>query len=127
MFTENKFNRMVMPKVNVHRFGMAHLMDTTNRDSMINATMTDAEGLMEIMPNLDTKFSILPYKFTDDGPDDDKSRLLSCMGLSFDNTYKPNIPMDFFARQLTEEEVVQFLKLFKIESDNNDPIEALLI
>jgi hypothetical protein len=47
------------------------------------------------------------------------------MGLSFDNKYKQNIPMGVFACQLIEEDVVQFLKLFKIESDTNDPIEAL--
>jgi hypothetical protein len=57
------FHRMVTPNVNVRRVVMAHLRDTTKRDSMTTSMMADDEGLLEIMPNLDAKLSILPYKF----------------------------------------------------------------
>jgi hypothetical protein len=40
-------------------------------------------------------------KFTEDGPDKNKARLFSCMGLSFENKYRKEISMDFFAGQLT--------------------------
>jgi hypothetical protein len=47
------------------------------------------------------------------------------MGLSFENTHQNDIPMDCFAGQLTEEDGVQLLTLFKIESDTRDLMEAI--
>jgi hypothetical protein len=108
----------------VMRVDMARLRDTIKHCSMTN-DITDYEGLLEIMPNLDAKFSILPNKFTDYGPNDDKVHIFSCMVLSIDNKYEKDIPTDFFAGRLAEEDVVQFLNLFKIESDTMDPIEAI--
>jgi hypothetical protein len=79
----NVFHHMVMPNVNVRRVDMSRLMDKTKRDSMHNDIMADAKGLREIMPNLETNLYMLMYKFTYEGPGDDKASLFSCMGLAF--------------------------------------------
>jgi hypothetical protein len=79
------------------------------------------------MPNLDAKFSVLPYKFTGEGPGNDNARLFSCMGLHYDQRYEPNAKTEYFTGQLTEEDVLTFLKLFKIESKTKDTMTALHI
>jgi hypothetical protein len=65
------------------------------------------------------------YKLTYKRTDDDKASLFSCMGLTFNTKYEPKIWAEYFAVQLTEEDLVTFLKLFKIESHTNDPMMDL--
>jgi hypothetical protein len=77
------------------------------------------------MPNLDATFSILSYKFTTDVPVKNKARLFSCVCLSFENRYEKDAPTEFFAGQLTYEDMIMYLQLFKIATDTKDPIEAL--
>ena len=119
------FHRMVMPNVNVRRIDMSRLTENTEFASLTNAIMADAEKAHEMIPNLDAKLSILPYKFTYDGPHEDKAQLFSCTGLTFDNKYTKNVPTNAYADQLTSEDVKFFLKLFKINSDTDDPLIAL--
>jgi hypothetical protein len=80
----NVFYRMVMPNINIHCVTMSHFADINTHNSMTNAIMADAEGLEESIPDLDAKFSISVYKFTKDGPDENKVCLFSCMGVMFD-------------------------------------------
>jgi hypothetical protein len=78
-----------------------------------------------MLPNLDAKFSILPYKFTDDGPHKNKARLFFCMGLLFNKKYEPHVATDYYTDDLSEEDVKTFLNLFKIESNTKNPLDAL--
>jgi hypothetical protein len=58
----NVLYRMVVPNLNVNCVDMNRLADLGAHNSMPNAIMADAETLEEILPKLDAKFSILPYK-----------------------------------------------------------------
>jgi hypothetical protein len=64
--------------------------------------MMDATTVSETIPNLDTKFLILPSKFFSDGPSPDKARLFYCMGFSFDGNYQRDISLDYYAAQMTK-------------------------
>jgi hypothetical protein len=72
------FNRTVQPNINIHRVDTGRLVDRTKHDSMTNIILADNEGLEAVMTNLDTKYSIFPFKYTTDGIVDDKARLFSC-------------------------------------------------
>jgi hypothetical protein len=119
------FYRMVMPNINIRRVDINRLTDIGVHNSVTKAIVADAEALEEMLPNLDTKFSILPYKLIDDGPHKNKASLFSFMGISFDNKYEPHIATDYYADDLSEEDVKTFLDLFKIESNTKNPLDAL--
>jgi hypothetical protein len=92
---------------------------------MTNVILADDEQVKTFMPHLDAMFSILPYKFKNNGPDKNKASLSSCMGLAYDQRYEKDTRTKYFAGQLTEEDVVIFLHFFKIESDTTDPMIAI--
>jgi hypothetical protein len=56
----------------------------------------------EMIPNLDAKFYVLPYKVTTDIPSEDKSQLFSMTGVRTDGTYIKDEPVDLWAGQLTK-------------------------
>jgi hypothetical protein len=57
------FCRMVQPKVNIRRLDMSRITNTDDVKSLTNAIIMDATNASETIPNLDAKFSFLPYKF----------------------------------------------------------------
>jgi hypothetical protein len=61
------FYHMITPNINVCRVDMNRLTHLGAHKSITNAIMKDAERLEEIIPNVYAKFSILPYKFTEEG------------------------------------------------------------
>jgi hypothetical protein len=70
---------MVQPNVNIGHIDMEWMTDVIDMKSLTNAIMMDAGRAMGKIPNLDAKFSFLPYKLWDDGPGPDKAQLYSCM------------------------------------------------
>jgi hypothetical protein len=87
--------------------------------------MMDATTASETIPNLDAKFYFLPYKFCSYGPGSDKAQLFSCMRVSFDGTYHRHVPVPFYAGQMTEDYIVNFMALFKINGNTDGAIQAL--
>jgi hypothetical protein len=73
------FCRMVHPNMSIRQLDMSRMTDRDDVKSLKNAIMMDATKASETIPNLDAKFSFLPYKFCNDGPASDKARLFSCM------------------------------------------------
>jgi hypothetical protein len=70
---------MVQPNVNIRQLDMSRKTKRDDVKSLTNAIMMDATNASETIPNLDTEFLFLPYKFCDDGPPPDKAWLFSCM------------------------------------------------
>jgi hypothetical protein len=52
---------------------MSRMTDVIYTESLTNAIMMDADRAMKTIPNLDSKFLFLPYKFCADGPGPDKA------------------------------------------------------
>jgi hypothetical protein len=80
------FCRMVQPNVNIRPLDMPRMTDTDDVKSLTNAIILYATNASETIPNLDAKFSFLPYKFCKDGPALDLARLYSCMPFIHVNT-----------------------------------------
>jgi hypothetical protein len=95
--THKVFCRMVQPYVNVRHVDMSSMTDTQGLASLTYALMMDATMASVTIPNLDAKFSFLPYKFSYDVPAPDKAQLFPCMSFEFDGTYRRNIPLPFYA------------------------------
>jgi hypothetical protein len=79
------------------------------------------------VPNLDAHISVLPYQVTAEGPSETRAQLFSKMGFTFDGTYEKNVKVNQWADAITDDNVTGFLKLFKIECDTTDPINAILL
>jgi hypothetical protein len=75
----------------------------------------DATNASETIPNLDAKFSFLPYKLCKDGPSPDKARLYSCIPFVHDDILHKDVPVPFYAGQMTREDIRVFMSLFKIK------------
>jgi hypothetical protein len=119
------FCRMVQPHVNIRQIGMSRMTDRDDVKSLINAITMDATKASETIPNLDAKFSFLPYKFRDDGPAPDKSRLFSCMPFVHDSIIHKDVPVPFYAGQMTNEDIEEFLSLFKIKGYADGDMQAI--
>jgi hypothetical protein len=87
--------------------------------------MMDATQASEIIPNLNAKFSFLPYKFYDDGPAPNKARLFSCMPFVHDGIIHKDVPVPFCAGHMTKEDIEEFLSLFKIKGHIDGAMQAI--
>jgi hypothetical protein len=119
------FCRMVQPNVNIRRLDMSRMTDTDDVKSLTNANIMDATNASETIPNLDVKFSFLPYKFCKDGPAPDKARLYSCMPFVHDGILHKDVPVHLYAGQMTQEDIRVLMSLFKIEGHANGAMQAI--
>jgi hypothetical protein len=92
---------------------------------LINVSMMDASKALEAIPNLDAKFSFLPYKFCDDGPTSDRAQLFSCMLFVHDGITHKNILVPLYAGQMTKEDSAVFMDLFKLKRQSDGAIQDL--
>jgi hypothetical protein len=100
----------------------------TDRDgikSLTNAIMMDVTKASETIPNLDAKFSFLPYKFCDDGPAPDKARLFSCMPFVHDDMIHKDVTVPFYDGQVTKEDIKEFLSLFNIKGHTDGTMQYI--
>jgi hypothetical protein len=88
------FCRMVQSNVNIRGLDMLRMTDTDDVKSLTNAIIMDATDASETIPNLDVKFSFLPYKFCKDGPAPDLARLYSCMPFVHDGILHKDVPVN---------------------------------
>jgi hypothetical protein len=93
--------------------------------SLINVIMRDATKASETVSNLDAKFSFLPYKFCDDGPAPDKAWLFSCMPFVHEVIIHKYVPLTFYARQMNNEDIEEFMSLFKIKVHADGSMRAI--
>jgi hypothetical protein len=77
---------MVQPNGNTYRIDMKHMTDIWKQYSLTKIILLDTTTANEIIPNLDSKLHVLPYKVTTDGPSKDKSQMFSMTGLRTDGT-----------------------------------------
>jgi hypothetical protein len=104
---------------------MSRMTDTDDVKSLTNAIIMDATSASETIPNLDAEFSFLPYKFCKDGPAPDKARLYSCMPFVHDGILHKDVPVPFYAGQMTQEDIRVFMSLFKIEGHADGAMQAI--
>jgi hypothetical protein len=104
---------------------MSHMTNQEELKSLTNVIMMDASRASEIIPNLDAIFSFVPYKFYTDGPAPDKAQLFSCMLFGHDGIKRRNPPATFYAGQMTKEDIVVFMDVFKINGRLNGVMQAL--
>jgi hypothetical protein len=100
----------------------------TGRDgvkSLTNAIMTDATKASETIPNIDVKFSFLPYKFCDDGPSPDKARLFSCMPFVHDVIIHKYVLVPLYSGQMTRDDIDEYMSLFKIKGHADGAMQAI--
>jgi hypothetical protein len=119
------FCRMVQPNVNIRQIDISR---TTGRDdvkSLTNAIIMDATNASETIPNLDMKFLFCSYKFCDDGPSPDKAGLFSCMPFVHDGIMHKDVPVPFYAGQMTREDIEEFMSLFKIKGHSDGATQAI--
>jgi hypothetical protein len=109
------FCRMVQPNVNIRGLDMSRMSDRDDLNSLTNAIMMDATKASETIPNLDAKFSFLPYKFCNDGLAPDKGWLFSCMPFVYDGIIHKDVPVTFYAGKMTNDDIEEFLSLFQIK------------
>jgi hypothetical protein len=69
---------------------------------MPNAIMMGASRAIETIPNMDAQFSFLPYKLCADGPGPVKAQLYSCMKFSHGGKIYKDLPVPFWAGQMTK-------------------------
>jgi hypothetical protein len=119
------FCRMVQPNVNIRRLDMSRMTDTDDVKSLTNAIIMDATNASETIPNLDSKFSFLPYKFCKDGPSPDKAQLYSCMPFVHAGILHKDVPVPFYAGQMTQEDIREFMSLFKIKGHAEGAMQAI--
>jgi hypothetical protein len=101
------------------------MTDRDDVNSLTNAIMMDATKASETIPNINAKFSFLPYKFCYDGPAPDKARLFSCMPFVHDGILKKDLPVPFYAGQMTKDDIEEFLSLFKIKGHADGAMKAI--
>jgi hypothetical protein len=119
------FCRMVQPNVNIRRLDMSRMTDTDDVKSLTNAIIMDATNASETIPNLDAKFSFLPYKFCKDGPSPDKAQLYSCMPFVHDGILHKDVLVPFYAGQMTQEDIREFMSLFKVKGHAEGAMQAI--
>jgi hypothetical protein len=119
------FCRIVQPNVNIRQLDMSLMTDRDDVKSLTNAIMMDATKASETIPNLDAKFSFLPYKFCKDGLAPDKARLFSCMPFVHDGILRKDVPVPLYAGQMTQEDIEEFVSLFKIKGHADGAMQAI--
>jgi hypothetical protein len=119
------FCRMVQQNVNIRRIDMSRMTDVIDMKSLTNEIMMDASRSMETIPNLDAKFSFLPYKFCADGPGPDKAQLYSCMKFFQGGKIYKKLTVPFWAGQITKEDIAKFMKLLKLKGQADGPLQAI--
>jgi hypothetical protein len=116
---------MVQPNVNIRQLDMSRMTDRDDVKSLTNAIMMDATKASETIPNIDAKFLFLRYKFCNEGPAPDKARLFSCMPFVHDSILHKDVPVPFYAGQMTKEDIKQFMSLFKIKGHADGAMQAI--
>jgi hypothetical protein len=116
---------MVQPNVNIRRLDMSRMTDTDDVKSLTNAIIIDATNASETIPNLDAKFSFLPYKFCKDGPAPDLTRLYSCTPFEHEGILHKDVHVPFYDGQMTQEDIRVFMPLFKIKGHAEGAMQAL--
>jgi hypothetical protein len=119
------FCRMVQPDVNIRRLYMSRMTDTDDVKSLTNAIIMDATNASETIPNLNAEFSFFSYKFCKDGPAPDKARLYSCVPFVYYGILYKNVPVHFYAGQMTQEDIRVFMSLFKIKGRADGVMQAI--
>jgi hypothetical protein len=119
------FCGMVQPNLNIRQTGMSRMTDRDDVKSLKNAITMDVAKASETIPNLDIKLSFLQYKFCDDGPAPDKARLFSCMPFVHDDIIQKDVPVSFYAGQMTKEDFEEFMSLFKIKGHADGAMQAI--
>jgi hypothetical protein len=116
---------MVQQNVNVGLIDMLRMTDVLDTKSLTNAIMMDTNRALESIPNLDAKFSFLPYKFCADGPGTDKAQWYSSMKFVHGGKIWKNLPVPFWAGQMTEDDIGIFMKLFKIKCQTYGSLQPI--
>jgi hypothetical protein len=116
---------VVQPNVNVRRIDMSRLTERVDMKSLKNAIMMYASKASETIPNLDAKFYFLPYKFCDDDPASARAELFYCMSFVHDGVTHKNLPVPFYAGQMTIEDIVVFMDLFNIKGHADGTMQAM--
>jgi ubiquitin len=119
------FCRMVQSSVNIRRLDMSRMTDTDDVKSLTNAIIMDAANAFETIPNLDAKFSFLPYKFYKDGPSPDKARLFYCTPFVHDGIMHKDVSVPFYSGKMTQEDIKVFMSLFKIKGHAEGAMRAI--
>jgi hypothetical protein len=81
------------------------MKERDNLNSLPNAIMIDVDRASETIPNLDAKFSFLPYKLCGDGMAPDKVQLFSCMSFVHDSVIHKDVPVLFYDGQMTKDDI----------------------
>jgi hypothetical protein len=116
---------MVQPNVNIRQLDMLRMTDRDDVKSLTNAIIMDATKASETILNLDAKFSFLPYKFCKDGPAHDKARLFSRMPFLHDGILHKDVPVPFYVGQMTQEDIEEFMSIFKIKGHTDGAMQAI--
>jgi hypothetical protein len=119
------FFRMVQPNVNIRQLDMSRMTDRDEMKSLTNAIIMYATKASETIPNLDAKFSFLPYEFCDEGRAPDKARLFSCMPIVHDGIIHKDVPVLFYSGQMTKDYIKEFMSLFKIKFHVDGAMQAI--
>jgi hypothetical protein len=119
------FCRMVPPNANIRQLDISRMTDRDDMKSLKNAIMMEATKASETIPNLDAKFSFLPYKFCNDGYAPDKARLFSCVPFVHDSILHKHVPVPSYAVQMTKEDIEEFMSLFKIKGHADGAMQAI--
>jgi hypothetical protein len=119
------FCRMVHPNVNIRQLDMSQMTYRGDVKSLPNTIMMDATKASATIRNLDAKFSFLPYTFCNDGPAPDKARLFSCMPFVHAGILHKDVPVPFYAGQMTNEDIEEIMSLFKIKGHADGDIQAI--
>jgi hypothetical protein len=119
------FCRMVQPNESIRQIDISRMTDMDDVKSLTNASMMDSTTASKIIPNLDVKFLFLPYKFCDDGPAPDKAQLFSCMPFVHDCILHKDVPVPFYAGQMTKDDIEEFLYLSKIKGHADGTMQAI--
>jgi hypothetical protein len=119
------FCRTVQSNVSIRQIDTSRMTDRDDAKSLTNEIMMDATKAYETIPNLNAKFSFLPYKFCDDGPAPDKAWLFSCMPFVHDGIIHKDLPVPFYSGQMTNDDIEEFLYLFKIKGYADGAMQAI--
>jgi hypothetical protein len=119
------FSRMVQPNVNIRRLDMLRMTDRDDVKSLTNSIIMDATKAPETIPNLDVKLSFLPYNICGDGLAPDKFRLFSCITFVHNGIIHIDVPVPFYAGQMTKEDIEEFVSLFKIKGRTDGAMQAI--
>jgi hypothetical protein len=101
------------------------MTDTNDVKSLTNAIIMDSTNASETIPNLDAKFSFLPYTFCKEGPSPDKAELYSYMPFVHDGILHKDVHVPFYACQMKQEDIRECMSLFKIKGHAEGAMQAI--